>query len=157
MKFVIIACLSAGGFAAVGCADGARVPTSPGASAAVDSSITVGPRSGSLHVTKECSDFTGNPGSFCTIESSTLRAIEADSTILYLQPEQLFTPAGSDVVLDLPGPGNNKAFGHCSLALGKCTFSGGTGKFTWFEARVDVSLKEDLWHWQGTYSFGPKD
>ena len=42
----------------------------------------------------------------------------------------------SDVVLDLPGPGNNTAFGHCHLNLatgiGLCTFSGGTGKFTQF-------------------------
>ena len=85
-------------------------------------------------------------------------AIEVNSRILYLQPEQLFTSLGSDVVVDLPGPGNNKAFGNCSLAVGVCTFSGGTGKFTWFNARVDVTNTPDsLWHWNGTYSFNPRD
>jgi hypothetical protein len=75
-----------------------------------------------------------------------------------LQPEQVGTPSGSDVVLDLTGPGNNKAFGNCSLSVGVCTFSGGTGKFTWFQARVDVSFNPDdgLWYWEGTYSFSPQ-
>jgi len=111
-------------------------------------------------VTKECSGFNFLPGSFCTIQSSNLNAIEVDSKILYLQPTLLFTPDGSDVVLDPPKPGNNRAFGHCSLALGVCTFSGGTGKFTWFSADVRVSppTRDDPdWHWEGTYSFSPKD
>ncbi len=83
-------------------------------------------------MSKECSGFNGGPGSFCMIKSSNLKAIEVDSKILYLQPEKLFTAEGSDVILDPPGPGNHTAFGHCSLALGLCTFSGGTGKFTLF-------------------------
>ena len=171
MKFVVIACLGAGALAAVGCADGGG-PTSPSASAAMSSlaatasgnegtsrAADASPRSGILQVTKECSGYTGGAGSFCTITSSNLGAIEVGSTILYLQPDQLFTPIGSDVVLDLPGPGNNKAFGHCSLALGACTFSGGTGKFTWFHASVDVTHSDDfsLWYWEGTYSFSPQD
>ena len=110
-------------------------------------------------MTKECSGYTGGAGSFCTITSSNLKAIEVDSRILYLQPDQLFTPLGSDVVLDLPGPGNNTAFGHCSLALGVCTFSGGTGKFT---SSMRMSRSRRLrrgrdWRWDGTYSFSPHD
>jgi hypothetical protein len=110
-------------------------------------------------VTKECSGYTGGAGSFCTITSSNLNSLEVHSRILYLQPELLFTPLGSDVVLDLPGPGNNTAFGNCSLALGVCTFTGGTGKFTWFHASVNVTHSDDfsLWYWQGTYSFSPQD
>jgi hypothetical protein len=112
-------------------------------------------------VTKECSGYTGGAGSFCTITSSNVQAIEVGSTILYLQPDQLFTPSGSDVVLDPPGDarGNNTASGNCSLALGVCTFSGGTGKFTGFHASVDVSHNDDysLWYWEGTYSFSPRD
>jgi hypothetical protein len=159
MKFVVIACLGAGALAAVGCADGRGLPTSPSATAAASSlAATASPRSGTLRVTKECSGYTGGAGSFCTITSSNLDAIEVNSTILYLQPEQLFTSLGSDVIVDLPGPGNNKAFGNCSLAVGVCTFSGGTGKFTWFNARVDVTNTPDsLWHWNGTYSFNPRD
>ncbi|MGZ4391588.1 MAG: hypothetical protein ACXVRK_05635, partial [Gaiellaceae bacterium] len=72
------------------------------------------PRSGALSVTKECSGYTGFAGSFCTITSSSLAAIPVGSRINYLQPADLFTPAGSDVVLDTPGPGNNEAFGNCS-------------------------------------------
>ena len=118
----------------------------------------VSPRSGELHATKECSGFTGDAGSFCAITSSNLRAIEVGSRILYLQPADLFTPAGSDVVLDTPGPGNNTAFGNCSLSLGHCTFWGGTGKFTWFHASVGVSfLGGPDWAWDGTYDFSPGD
>ena len=171
MRFVVIGCLCGGALAAVGCADGRGIPTSPSATATVSGlaatepgivASTVPPpsaRSGDLHVTKECSGYTGGAGSFCTITSSNVQAIEVDSRILYLQPDQLGTPLGSDVVLDPPGPGNNTAFGHCSLALGVCTFSGGTGKFTSFHASVDVSHSDDysLWYWEGTYTFSPQD
>jgi hypothetical protein len=160
MKLVVIVWLSAGAFVAAGCADGRGVPTSPGATAAVAaaaSAATASPRSGTLHVTKECSRFESE--SICTIKSSNLKAIEVDSTILYLQPEKVFSADGSAVILDLPGPGNNKAFGHCSLATGKCSFLGGTGKFTWFHADVDVTHDENFafWFWEGTYSFNPHD
>ena len=130
MKFMVIGCLCAGALVAGGCADGPGVPTSPSATAAVSNlvatvpgiegpvrqpvapSLSASPRSGDLHVTKECSGYTGGAGSFCKITSSNVKAIEVDSRILYLQPGQLFTPVGSDVVLDLPGPGNNTAFGR---------------------------------------------
>ena len=124
----------------------------------VPSAVAASPRSGALHATKECSGFTGASGSFCTITSSTLPAIAVGSKILYLDPGALLTPAGTDVVLDPPGPGNNTAFGRCSLAIGQCTFSGGTGKFTWFHASVAVSHLDGLnWAWDGTYSFAPND
>lgn len=117
-------------------------------------------RSGDLLVDKECSGYTGGVGSFCTITSSNHRAIEVGSTIVYLQPGALFLPSGSDVVLDVPGPGNNQAFGHCSLApsVRQCTFLGGTGKFTSLDATVAVSFNSTtrLWHWDGSYSFSPE-
>ena len=101
----------------------------------------------------------GRRGPFCTITSSNVNAIEVDSRVIYL------TACGSagldtDVILEPPGPGNNRAFGHCTLwSLRQCTFSGGTGKFTWFHASVDVSHTDDysLWYWEGTYSFRPQD
>ena len=162
MRFVVIGCLCGGALAAIGCGDGRGVPTTPSASvSAVAPSLSASPRIGDLHVAKECSGYNGGPGSFCTITSSNVQAIEVDSRILYLQPDKLFTPSGSDVVLDPPGPGNNTAFGHCSLVLRVCTFSGGTGKFTWFNATVRVSPPTpddpDNWHWEGTYSFSPRD
>jgi hypothetical protein len=116
------------------------------------------PRSGALHATKECSGFTGAAGSYCLITSSNLGAIEVGSKITYLQPAALLTAAGSDVILDLPGPGNNAAYGNCSLAVGHCSFWGGTGKFTWFHASIAVTPLGGLnWAWNGTYAFSPGD
>lgn len=175
MKFVALGCLCAGALAAIGCADGRGVPTSPSSIAAVSGlatapgidgtvapSSSATPRNGALHVTKECSKFETD--SFCTITSSNLEAIEVGSRIIYLQPANLGTPSGSAVTLDLPGPGNNTAAGNCALDpqnnfFGRCTFSGGTGKFTWFHATVAVSHTDDfsLWFWEGTYSFSPQD
>jgi hypothetical protein len=176
MKFVVIGCLCAGALAAVGCADGRGVPTSPSASAGGSGLAATAPgnvaplvsasspRSGDLHVTKECSAYTRLAGGFCTITSSNIEQIEIGTRVVYAVASGP-TVLDSDVVLDPPGPGNNKAFGHCRLDLatgvGLCTFSGGTGKFTWFDARVDVSrvgapiLK--TWAWDGTYSFIPRD
>jgi hypothetical protein len=113
-------------------------------------------RSGDLHATKNCQGFTGNAGSYCLITSSNLRQIAVGSKITYLQPSLVGTAAGSDVVLDPPGPGNNVAFGNCSLAVGHCSFWGGTGQFTHFQASIVVSYLSGLdWAWDGTYSLNP--
>jgi hypothetical protein len=118
-------------------------------------------RNGQLHVTKECSKYTGAAGSFCTITSSNLPEIKVGSKVIYDQSAGI--PAGmldSNVVLDA-GNGN-RALGRCTLdlsnGLGLCTFSDGTGQFTGFSARVDVSPPTDgvNWHWEGTYSFSPE-
>jgi len=159
MKLVVTACLCAGALAAGGCADGRGVPTSPSASAAVSGLAATSPRSGDLHVTKECSQFDGTDGTFCTITSSNLAAIEVGSKVIYATVNG-FGDLDSDVVLDLPGPGNNGAFGHCTLtaSVNRCTFSGGTGKFTHFHATVAVSyLGGPDYGWDGTYSFSPQD
>jgi hypothetical protein len=114
------------------------------------------PRSGTLKVDKECSGFTGLPGSFCTFYASNVGWAPVDTNILYLQPDQNPT----DVILDPPGPGNNKAFGSCDLPdgfNGVCTFTGGTGKFTHFHATITVTYLGGLnFHWEGPYSFSPK-
>lgn len=122
------------------------------------------PRSGALHVTKNCLEYTGLAGGFCSITSSNLEQIEVGSKVIYAVNRGA-TEVDSDVILDLPGPGNNTAFGHCHLVLttgvGLCTFSGGTGKFTHFEASAVVSRlglpAERNWAWDGTYSFDPQD
>ena len=74
------------------------------------------------------------------------------------------TPPGfldSDIILD-SGTGN-RALGHCTFDLGTnrglCTFSGGTGQFTGFRARLDVSLASgstSSYRLDGTYSFSPE-
>jgi hypothetical protein len=117
------------------------------------------PRSGALHATKECSEYTGLAGSFCTFTSSNLRALDVGSRIVYLSAAGA-TSLDTDVVLEA-GPGNN-AFGHCTLVFaalpGECTFWGGTGQFTWFHADVVVSTLDGInWHWDGSYSFSPRD
>jgi hypothetical protein len=114
-----------------------------------------------LHVTKECSEYTGAAGSFCTITSTNLALIKVGSKVVYATAAG---PTGldSDIVLEMPGPEASRALGHCALnaatGRGLCTLTGGTGKFTVFNARVDVSyLGGPNWAWEGTYSFNPHE
>jgi hypothetical protein len=111
-------------------------------------------RSGTLHVTKECSAYKGLAGDFCTITSSNIEEIAAGTRVVYARAATDGS-LDTDVVLD-DGTGNAAA-GHVVLDLasgtGVATFSGGTGKFFGFEARADVSADAaGLWHWEGTYS-----
>jgi hypothetical protein len=92
--------------------------------------------------------------------------IEVGSRITYASAVSAVGFLDTDVVLDMPGPGNNAAVGHCRVDLTAingtmgCVFSGGIGKFTWFNADVKLSLVDptrvdtDL-VWNGTYSFSP--
>lgn len=116
-----------------------------------------------LVVTKECGDYDGTAGAFCTITASNLPAIKAGSIVFYGQAQGI--PAGlldSNVVLDA-GEGN-RAVGRCTLdlvtGLGLCTFSDGTGEFAGFSARVNVSAMDAQglnWLWEGTYRVHPRD
>ena len=116
------------------------------------------PRSGALHVTKECSQYNGAAGAFCTITSSSLKTIDSGSRVIYAQPPGA-AGLDTDVVLDT-GPGN-RAFGHVTLSFatmsGVVTLSGGTGQFRGFHADVTVTFSPvtNLWYWDGTYSFDP--
>lgn len=121
--------------------------------------VAASPRSGDLHVTKECSDYTGQAGSFCTFVTSNIKAIPPGARIVYAEAAGA-TSLDTDVVI-VAGPGN-VANGHCALDFlalpGLCTFSGGTGNFTHFHASAAVSVDATgLWHWEGTYSFSPRD
>ena len=117
-------------------------------------------RSGQLHVMKECSQYTGAAGSFCTFTKSNFAVIKVGSKVFYDQPDGI--PAGmldSNVVLDA-GSGN-RAFGRCTVDdttnLGLCTFSDGTGQFAGFHARVKVDCRAPECGWDGTYSFSSED
>jgi hypothetical protein len=109
-----------------------------------------------LHAVKECSNYTGEAGSFCTITSSNLAEIKIGSNVFYDQAAGV--PAGlldSNVVLDA-GHGN-RAVGRCTLDLttnlGLCTFSE-TGQFTGFHARVRaMHVRNTTMPLDGTYSF----
>jgi hypothetical protein len=131
--------------------------------AALAPAVAATPRSGDVHITKECSAYNGAAGEHCTITSSNVAAIPVGSQVIYLEAlASPYTVLDTDIVLDPPGPGSNRAFGHVRLDLttgaGVVTFSGGTGKFTWFHATTGVSyLGGTDWAWEGTYDFGPAD
>lgn len=118
-------------------------------------------REGDLLVKKNCSAFTGNPGSYCMITDSSLPEIKNGSKLYYDQPAA--TVAGlleggldSNVVLYVDT--GDWAVGRCTLDgitnVGLCTFSDGTGEFAGFRARVNVSSTDGLnYTLEGTYSF----
>ena len=56
-------------------------------------------RSGDLHVTKECSEYKGLAGDFCTITSSNLDEIEAGAKVVYEQAAGEGS-LDTDIVLD---------------------------------------------------------
>ncbi len=109
------------------------------------------------------STYTGAAGDFCTITSSNVTEIEVGSRVVYVQAADFSTLSiDSDVMIDVPGPGNNVAFGHCQFnfvsGLGRCTFSGGTGKFAHFHGSVNgAALGGPDFAWDGAYSFDPRD
>ena len=106
-KRVVLACSCAGLLTAVGCA-GSPTNASTVASGTIASAVL--PRSGELHVTKECGSYAGQAGDFCTITSSNLDAIEVNSTVVYAQPADFGTHTlDSDVVLNPPEPGNKQS------------------------------------------------
>jgi hypothetical protein len=75
-----------------------------------------GEKKGQLHVTKNCSEFTGTAGTFCTITSSNLAQIKVGSKVFYDQAANI--PTGmldSNAVLNV-GPGD-WAVGRCTLDL----------------------------------------
>ena len=83
-KRVVLGCLCAGTLAVVACADGSAALTGPSAtSIAASSTLASAPRTGELHVMKECSSYAGQAGDFCTITSSNVDAIEVGSRVIY--------------------------------------------------------------------------
>jgi hypothetical protein len=114
-------------------------------------------QSGDIQITKECSQYTGAAGSFCTITSSNLAQIPAGTKVYY---DQAFgVSAGmldSNVVLRVGQA--NWAVGRCTLdgntGDGICTFSDGVGPLTGFAGRVVVSYTGGPnYAWKGSYHF----
>ena len=123
------------------------------------------PRNGNLHVTKECSQYQGQAGQFCTIKSSNIPWIKAGMKIVYVDAANFDTlMLDTDVVLS-NGQGS-AADGHVNLniatGVGTVTFDGGRGAFKTFHGGATVTVTDrgtsnELWHWDGTYSFGSDD
>ena len=111
-----------------------------------------------FHATKDCSGFSGLVGAYCTIRSSNVKALKAGSKIFYVKQSSK-TALDSDTVIYVSH--GTAATGHCLLHLasgiGLCTISDGTGALAGFHLRVRVTADksiQNLWHWDGTYSFG---
>ena len=143
-----------------------RAPSSPLAGelapTASLASKTQSARGGELHITKDCSLYTGKIGDFCTIVASNVKEIQEGSRVYYLSALDFTDPSGlvtldSDVRLIARG---GVAFGHCNLTdaartIGNCRFAGGTGRFERFSAKAAVSGDANpvLAHWDGWYQF----
>jgi hypothetical protein len=126
-------------------------------------------RHGDLHLTKNCSTYTGAAGSFCTFTSSNIPEVTAGSKVYYTQAAVVpATPGDESVNISLDSNvvlfvgDNDWATGRCTLdtidfGSGLCTVSDGTGSLTGFHARVLVSSTDGVnYTWAGTYSFGPE-
>ena len=113
-----------------------------------------------LHITKECSEFTGETPSFCTITVSDLAAIpvggqghvpgDPRSTRTELHREQ---PCGPSCRTRQPGvwllPEDRRA-----RTTGRATFWRGTESSSGFHASVDVTYVSGAdFDWDGTYVF----
>ena len=61
------------------------------------------PRSGQLHVTKECSEFTGAPGGFCTITGSNLNGIDPGMHVVYTDPTFVYAKLDQPPLRRRPG------------------------------------------------------
>lgn len=96
------------------------------------------PRCGVLHVTKDCSEYNFQAGSFCTITSSNIRAIQPGSKVIYRKAVGDPKAGVLDSRLVIDGPGRNNAYGHVVLdaatLTGVVTIHGGTGRFAHFRA-----------------------
>ena len=115
------------------------------------------PRAGTFHAEKNCGQYSGLAGGFCTLTVSTLKQIPVGTKVVYTDAATA-TAVITDVTLVPPSPGNNVAFGHVDLnrvtRTGNASFSGGTGKFQHFTASVVITyLSGRNWAWDGTYSF----
>jgi hypothetical protein len=120
-------------------------------------------RRGRLHVTKECSQFAGGAGSFCTITSSNLHEIPAGTRVYYTQaPVDPTSSEGHAIGLDsnaiLFVAAGEWATGRCTLepmGHGLCTFTNGVGHLAGFHARVAVApLGGVNYSWIGRYRLG---
>lgn len=110
--------------------------------------------SGVLHLTKECSAYTGQPGSFCTIDSSDFSGIPVGSKVVYASA---MTAAGLDTEIVVTTPDGDQINGHVQLdsltGSGTVRLGGGTGQLIGLSADlVVVALEAPRYRWEGSYS-----
>ena len=113
-------------------------------------------RGGTLHVTKECSEYTGEAGSFCTIASSNFDAIPVGSKVVYTEAVTATGGLDTDIVVNTPN--GETTYGHVILdgatQTGTVTLAGGTGELATLKADLVVApLAEPSYSWDGPYSY----
>jgi hypothetical protein len=111
---------------------------------------------GTLHVTKECSEYSGKAGSFCTITASNCDAIPIGSKIVYAKADA--ADGGSDTDLVIETPNGDAGYGHVVLdgktQTGTVTLKGGTGQLAKLAGELAVApLAAPNYSWDGQYSY----
>ena len=134
---------------------------SAGAILAMASVASAAPAMQPLKISKECSQYTGEVPSFCTITESNLAAIPVGTKILYYGPMTGNPYFGSSTAVIAVGNGDS-ALGYCvtydtaSPPVGTCAFHAGSGTLAGFQAVVKVTVDDkQIWHWDGGYLLGP--
>ncbi|MBW9112681.1 hypothetical protein JNB88_03330 [Rhizobium cauense] len=133
---------------------------SAGAVLVLASVASAAPAMQPLKISKECSQYTGEVPSFCTITESNLAAIPAGTKILYYGPVTSSPLFGSSTAVIAVGNGDS-AVGYCvtydtaSPPSGTCAFHAGSGTLAGFQAVVKVTVDDkQIWHWDGGYLLG---
>ncbi|MCV9965910.1 hypothetical protein OIU34_28985 [Pararhizobium sp. BT-229] len=133
---------------------------SAGATLALTSLASAEPAMQPLKISKECSQYTGETPSFCTITESNLTAIPAGTKILYYGPVTGSPLFGSSTAVITVGNGDT-AVGYCvtydtaSPMQGTCAFHAGSGTLAGFQAVVKVTVDDkQIYHWDGGYLLG---
>lgn len=112
--------------------------------------------SGTLQLTKECSEYTGEADSFCTIASSNFDAIPVGSKVVYAKA--VTADGGLDTDIAINTPNGDTAYGRVVLdgatETGTVTLKGGTGKFENLAGELAVApLAPPSYSWEGPYSY----
>jgi hypothetical protein len=113
-----------------------------------------------LKIAKECSEYTGETPSFCTITESNLGQIPVGTRIFYYGPLTANPNFGSSTAVIAAGK-DDTALGYCvtydtaSPMSGTCAFHAGSGTLAGFQAVVKVTVDDkQVYHWDGGYLLG---
>jgi len=117
---------------------------------------TTAQRTGTLHLEKECSEYTGEAGAFCTISASNFEAIPVGSKVVYAEAATADHGLDTDIVVNTPD--GETAYGHVTLdgatQTGTVTLAGGTGPLAELKGELTVGpLEEPSYRWDGPYSY----
>ena len=130
-----------------------------GAVLALASVVSAAPVTRPLKISKECSEYSGETPSFCTVTESNFAAIPVGTKVFYYGPV-LDNPLFSSSSVVIAVGNGDSAVGYCvtqetaSPPHGTCAFHAGTGS-AGFQASFTSTVDEkQLWHWDGDYVLG---